>query len=159
MQSQQRFRRTRIAATGLAIAALAAPAAQADWPGGVVWVELAALEDARLVAEAIAAAAGAGSSRGDSALEAAAAALRDRRTLLVLDNFEHLEPAAADLGALLAACPGVTALVTSRHVLGLSAERTLPLAPLSTPAENGGRCTGLRPRRISRSRSPIKRSP
>ena len=122
--------------TRLALAA--SEAVLPDWPGGVVCVELAALEDARLVAEAIAAAAGAGSSRGDSALEAAAAALRDGRTLLVLDNFEHLEPAAADLGALLAACPGVTALVTSRHVLGLSAERTLPLAPLSTPAENGG---------------------
>ena len=119
------------------LAPTASEAVLPDWPGGVC-VELAALEDARLVAEAIAAAAGAGSSRGDSALEAAAAALRDGRTLLVLDNFEHLEPAAADLGALLAACPGVTALVTSRHVLGLSAERTLPLAPLSTPAENGG---------------------
>ena len=45
--------------------------------------------------------------------------------------------AAADLGALLDACPGVTALVTSRHVLGLSAERTLPLAPLRTPAADG----------------------
>jgi predicted ATPase/DNA-binding CsgD family transcriptional regulator len=122
--------------TRLALAA--SEAVLADWPGGVVRVELAALEDARLVAEAIAAAAGAGTSRGDSALEAAAAALRDGRALLVLDNFEHLEPAAADLGALLAACPGVTALVTSRHVLGLSAERTLPLAPLSTPAGDGG---------------------
>jgi predicted ATPase len=52
--------------TRLALAASEAVAA--DWPGGVVRVELAALEDARLVAEAIAAAAGAGSSRGDSAL-------------------------------------------------------------------------------------------
>jgi predicted ATPase/DNA-binding CsgD family transcriptional regulator len=107
-------------------------------PDGVVRVDLAPLEDARLVAEAIAVAAGAGSSRGTSALEAAAAALRDRRALLVLDNFEHVEPAAADLGTLLDACPGVTALVTSRHVLGLSGERTLPLAPLSTPAADGG---------------------
>jgi non-specific serine/threonine protein kinase len=109
-----------------------------DRPDGVVHVGLAPLEDARLVAEAIAAAAGAGSSRGASALAAAIAALRDRRALLVLDNFEHVEPAAADLGALLDACPGLTALVTSRHVLGLSGEQTLPLAPLSTPAGDGG---------------------
>jgi DNA-binding CsgD family transcriptional regulator len=52
----------------------------------------------------------------------------------VLDNFEQVIAAAAELGALLDACPGVTALVTSRHVLWLSAERTLPLAPLATPA-------------------------
>ena len=109
-----------------------------DLPDGVVLVDLAPLEDPRLVAEAIAAAAGAGSSRGASALGAAVAALRDGSALLVLDNFEHVEPAAADLGALLDACPGVTALVTSRHVLGLSAERTLPLAPLSTPAADAG---------------------
>ncbi len=48
-----------------------------DQPDGVVRVDLAPLEDARLVDEAIAAAAGAGSSRGASALEAAMAALRD----------------------------------------------------------------------------------
>jgi non-specific serine/threonine protein kinase len=122
--------------TRLALAGSEAIAPQR--PDGVVRVDLAPLEDARLVAEAIAAAAGAGSSRGASALEAAAAALRERRALLVLDNFEHVEPAAPDLGALLDACPGLTALVTSRHVLGLSAERTLPLAPLSTPAADGG---------------------
>jgi predicted ATPase/DNA-binding CsgD family transcriptional regulator len=122
--------------TRLALAA--SEAVGSDRPDGVVRVDLAPLEDARLVAEAIAAAAGAGSSRGASALEAATAALREWRGLLVLDNFEHVEPAAADLGALLDACPGVTALVTSRHVLGLSAERTLPLAPLSTPAADGG---------------------
>jgi predicted ATPase/DNA-binding CsgD family transcriptional regulator len=122
--------------TRLALAASEAIAP--DLPDGVVRVDLAPLEDARLVAEAIAVAAGAGSSRGASARDAAAAALRDQRALLVLDNFEQVIAAAADLGALLDACPGVTALVTSRHVLGLSAERTLPLAPLSTPAADAG---------------------
>jgi predicted ATPase/DNA-binding CsgD family transcriptional regulator len=117
--------------TRLALAA--AEALGRELPGGVVRVDLAALEDPRLVAEAIAVAAGAGSSRPASALEAAAAALRDASALLVLDNFEHVESAAGDVGTLLDACPGVTALVTSRHVLGLSAERMLPLAPLATP--------------------------
>ena len=122
--------KTRLA---LAASAVVAP----DPAGALVRVDLAPLEDARLVAEAIAAATGAGSSPGASALDAAVAALGDERTLLVLDNFEHVALAAADLGALLDACPGVTALVTSRHVLGLSAERTLPLAPLRTPAADG----------------------
>ena len=99
--------------------ALAASAVVA--PDPAVRVDLAPLDDARLVAEAIAAAAGAGSSPGASALDAAVAALGDERTLLVLDNFEHVALAAADLGAPCCdACPGVTALVTSRHALGLS---------------------------------------
>ena len=101
--------KTRLA---LAASAVVAP----DPAGALVRVDLAPLEDARLVAEAIAAAAGAGSSPGASALDAAVAALGDERALLVLDNFEHVALAAADLGALLDACPGVTALVTSRHV-------------------------------------------
>ena len=117
--------------TRLALAASEAIAPQLS--GGAVLVDLAPLDDARLVVEAIADAAGAGSSRGTSALEAAAAVLRDARALLVLDNFEHVARAAHDVGALLDACAGVTALVTSRHVLGLSGERTLPLAPLATP--------------------------
>jgi predicted ATPase/DNA-binding CsgD family transcriptional regulator len=132
---------TVIGPAGVGKTRLALAGAQAvapDVPDGVVRVDLAPLEDPRLVAEAIAVAAGAGSSRGASALEAAVAALRDGSALLLLDNFEHVEPAAADLGVLLDACPGVTALVTSRHVIGLSAERTLPLAPLSTPAADAG---------------------
>ncbi len=110
----------------------------AELPGGMVRADLAALDDPRLVMETIADAAGAGSSPGTSALEAATAALRDERALLVLDNFEHVARAAHDVGGLLDACNGVTALVTSRHVLGLSGERTLPLAPLATPDGDAG---------------------
>ena len=66
------------------LATAAAQAIAPDLPGGVVRVDLAPLEDARLVAEAIAVAAGAGSSRGTSALDAAVAALRDEKVLLVL---------------------------------------------------------------------------
>jgi predicted ATPase/DNA-binding CsgD family transcriptional regulator len=113
------------------MALAAADAMGADLRGSVLRVELAPLEDPRLVAEAIAVAAGAGSSRGTSALDAAIAALGDQDALLVIDNFEHVEPAAGDVGALLDACRGVTVLVTSRHVLGLSAERMFPLTPLA----------------------------
>jgi predicted ATPase len=63
--------------------------------------------------------------------------LQGRRLLLVLDNFEQVVSAAGHLGELLAGCPELTVLVTSRIVLHLRGEREVALAPLSTPAGNG----------------------
>jgi predicted ATPase len=118
--------------TRLAYAVADAVAQDPSWR--VVRVELAPLADAALVADAIAAAVDpVHRSRSGSALRAAADALGEQRALLVLDNFEHLEPAAGDVAALLDACPGVTALVTSRHILGLRAEHMFTLAPLALP--------------------------
>lgn len=100
----------------------------------IVRVELGPLGEPALVADAVASAAGAWHrARIASALEAAADALASGPTLLVLDNFEHLAAAAPDVTKLLDACPGLTALVTSRHVLGLSSEHMYPLAPLALP--------------------------
>ena len=61
--------------------------------------------------------------------------VQGRRLLLVLDNVEQLVAAAADLGVLLAACPDLTVLVTSRIVLRLRGEHEVPLAPLPVPRE------------------------
>jgi predicted ATPase len=65
------------------------------------------------------------------------AALRDhlapRELLLVLDNFEHILPAAPLVAELLASCPHLTALVTSRAVLRLYGERDVPIPPLPLP--------------------------
>ena len=58
-------------------------------------------------------------------------ALRDAQLLLVLDNFEHVLPAAAEVARLLADAPGVRCLVTSRAPLHLSAERVIPLQPMA----------------------------
>src|SRR4051794_16774848 len=99
----------------------------------VVRVELGPLEDPLLVMAAIAAASGTDERHGSSGLEAAAAAFTEGGVLLVLDNFEHLGTAAAEVAALLDAAPGVTMLVTSRHVLGITAEHMYPLAPLALP--------------------------
>jgi non-specific serine/threonine protein kinase len=100
----------------------------------VVWVDLAPVADAALVLDAVASAARpADADRKLPAAEAAASALRDGPALLVLDNFEHVDAAAADVAALLADCPALTVLATSRHVLGLAAEHALPLAPLGLP--------------------------
>jgi non-specific serine/threonine protein kinase len=101
----------------------------------VLRVELASLDSPPLVADAIAAAAEVGHrSSAGSSLGAAARALGDERVLLVLDNFEHLAAAASDVAELLAACPGVTALVTSRHVLHVAGEHIFPLMPLAVPS-------------------------
>lgn len=69
-----------------------------------------------------------------SALEQLCGAWRGRHMLLVLDNFEQLAPAApALLEALLAGCPRLKLLVTSRIRLGLAAEQLMPLEGLPCP--------------------------
>jgi predicted ATPase len=60
-----------------------------------------------------------------------AAALRHKRLLLLLDNFEHLVDAAPSVATLLGDCPGVTALVTSRVALRMRGEREYRIAPLA----------------------------
>jgi predicted ATPase len=60
--------------------------------------------------------------------------LRDRALLLVLDNFEQVIGAAPLVGRLLAAAPGLKALVTSRTVLGVYGEHTLDVPPLALPS-------------------------
>ncbi|MFD8560383.1 BTAD domain-containing putative transcriptional regulator [Streptosporangium canum] len=62
------------------------------------------------------------------------AALAEQELLLVLDNCEHVITGAATLARrLLAACPGLTVLATSREPLGITGEHLVPLAPLATP--------------------------
>ncbi|GGO70487.1 BTAD domain-containing putative transcriptional regulator [Nonomuraea cavernae] len=62
------------------------------------------------------------------------AALAGRELLLVLDNCEHLVAAVAELAdRLLAACPGLRVLATSREALGITGESILPVAPLRLP--------------------------
>ena len=60
-------------------------------------------------------------------------ALRDCLLLLVLDNFEHLLPAAQSLAILLSHCPQVHALITSRETLHLRMEHVYQLEPLPVP--------------------------
>jgi predicted ATPase len=61
-------------------------------------------------------------------------ALADRHFLLVLDNFEHLLEGAEFVSDLLAQCPDVRVLATSREPLHLIWEQVWPVSPLRLPA-------------------------
>ena len=79
----------------------------------------------------IARAVGADLAGTDSPLQVLVEVLGDGRWLLILDNLEQVPDIAGDLGELLARCPHVAILVTSRMVLGLRAERDYMVPPLS----------------------------
>ncbi|MDE2367727.1 MAG: protein kinase [Burkholderiales bacterium] len=97
-------------------------------------VELAALPAQADVALAVAAALGVAESTGEAVESALARHLAARDGLLVLDNCEHLVAAAAALTArLLAACPRLQVLATSRQALGCPGEYTLGVPPLAAP--------------------------
>jgi len=103
------------------------------FPDGVAFVPLDDVRDATLVAATLARALGV--DQGDEAPlpDALLMHLRDKRLLLVLDNFEHVVAAATFVVGLCAACPGVVALVTSRTALGVRGEQTFTVPPLALP--------------------------
>ncbi|WP_406266778.1 AAA family ATPase [Actinacidiphila glaucinigra] len=115
--------------------------------GEVCFVDLSGLTHGSEVPQAIAGALGlreAGPLAGAAGREAAGpegaplarltAALADRDLLLVLDNCEHLIADAARITAeLLAACPRVRVLATTREALGVNGETLCPLEPLPLP--------------------------
>ncbi|MFN8516968.1 MAG: AAA family ATPase [Chloroflexia bacterium] len=109
---------------------------------GVRFVDLSAVRDPALVLAAVARALGVRESGDHAAPAALANALRGQDLLLVLDNFEQVLPAARDLAELLAACPGLVVLVTSRAALRLRAEHRYEVAPLPTPETTAGRVPG-----------------
>jgi hypothetical protein len=74
----------------------------------------------------------------DSPLQALVEQFGDERWLLVLDNLEQVREVAGDLEELLARCPGLAILATSRTVLGVRAEREYPVAPLLLPVDPTG---------------------
>lgn len=78
------------------------------------------------------------SSRG-SELDQLAGFLADRETLIVLDNFEHLTGHAPMLSGLLASCPGLKFLITSRQRLGIREENVYDLSGMELPRETAGK--------------------
>src|SRR6266567_1523485 len=112
---------------GLAVALLD------DFTDGTCFVPLTPVSDPVRVMAAIAQALGLWEAGELPVEEQVRAALRDRHLLLLLDNFEHLLKAAPQLASLLASCPGLSILVTSRAALHLSGEQEFPVPPLALP--------------------------
>jgi predicted ATPase len=104
-----------------------------DFADGVCCVSLAALDDPGLVVSTIAQMLGLKESEHRTPLDLVQAALRDKRLLLLLDNFERLLLAAPQLIALLTCCPQLKILVTSRAVLHVQGEYEYPVSPLALP--------------------------
>jgi len=108
-------------------------------PDGAWVAELAPVQLPELVPDALVAALGIRSAGSGSPTERLVAHLRTRQLLLVLDNCEHVQEAAAALATeLLAACPGVQLVATSRHALAVPGELVLTVPPLPMPAPGRG---------------------
>ena len=100
----------------------------------VEFVSLASIADYRLVVPTIARTLGVLEQADRPILARLIDYLRERQTLLVLDNFEHVIPAADAVAELLRECPRLSILATSREPLHLSSEREYAVAPLPLPA-------------------------
>ncbi len=98
-----------------------------------VFVDLSSISDHKIVLSAIAQALGVHESGGQSIQDSLLIALRHRKLLLVLDNFEQVIDAAPQIGDLIAAAHGLQVLVTSREVLRIREEQEIVVEPLALP--------------------------
>ncbi len=97
------------------------------------FVDLAAITQPELVMPTVAHVLDVADSSDRSGLDAIRAHLGDRPTLIVLDNFEQVIGAAAQVAELLRACPALHLLVTSREPLRVTGEQQYPVLPLTAP--------------------------
>jgi predicted ATPase/transcriptional regulator with XRE-family HTH domain len=122
--------------TRLALAAAAAAAVHGEYADGVYFVSLAPVREPEVLWSVAAQALGVKPAGAQSPYDALHAWLQNRRVLLVLDNCEHLLSEAAMVANLLAACPELAILATSRAPLRVRGEGEFPLAPLATPEQS-----------------------
>src|SRR5215218_1964352 len=104
------------------------------FPDGAVFVTLAPLGNSGFVVPIVAQSLGLREAEGQTARETLHAYLREKRLLLVLDNFEHVLEAAPEVAALIETCPKLSVLVTSRAPLRVRGEQEYPVPPLALPA-------------------------
>jgi len=102
----------------------------------VAWIELAPLSDPALLNQHVATALGISETPGGTLAQSIVNGLRDRATLLLFDNCEHLLDATSELAdTLLRGCPRLTILATSRQALGVAAEAAWLVPLLAVPAD------------------------
>jgi predicted ATPase/DNA-binding XRE family transcriptional regulator len=118
------------------LVAAAADQVAGSFRDGVVSLSLATTNDAAEVLPALSRVLGLARGDGPDLFDVIVGHLRELRLLLVLDNLEHLLSIASVVGDLIAACPGLTVLATSRSPLRLRAEREYAVEPLEVPAED-----------------------
>ncbi|MGH2558669.1 MAG: ATP-binding protein, partial [Thermomicrobiales bacterium] len=104
-----------------------------EFTGSACFVSLAPIRTPDLVLTAIGQALGVRDDGNRPLEERLRRRLRQQQMLLVLDNFEHVDAAAAPIAALLAACPRLNVLTTSRSALHISGEHEYPVPPLRVP--------------------------
>jgi predicted ATPase/serine/threonine protein kinase len=107
-----------------------------SFPGGIHFVPLSSLSDPGLIASAIVQTLGLREAGGQSPLETLRRSLQDSLRapmLLLLDNFEHLMPAAPTVAEILAMATNLKILVTSRAALHVYGEHEFPVPPLALP--------------------------
>jgi predicted ATPase/DNA-binding XRE family transcriptional regulator len=105
------------------------------FPDGVAFVALAPLDDPTLVLSTIARSLNLREVEGHTPPSGALHAhLRDKRILLVLDNFEHVLEVAPEVADLVEACSDLVVLVTSRAPLRVRGEQEYPVPPLALPS-------------------------
>jgi predicted ATPase/DNA-binding CsgD family transcriptional regulator len=116
------------------VALAAAHALSAHFPDGVLFVNLAPINDPGLVLPTIGQAVDVRDAGGGSIADQLAGRLARDHALLVLDNFEQVAAAAPGVTELLERCPALSALVTSRMRLRVTGEHEFPISPLPLPA-------------------------
>jgi predicted ATPase len=104
-----------------------------EFADGVCFVPLTPVRKADLVLSSIARTLGLRELGEEPLSERLGEHLKDREMLLFVDNFEQVVEAGPQVADLLALCPHLKVLVTSREVLHLSCERVFPVPPLGLP--------------------------
>src|SRR5437660_10095509 len=104
-----------------------------EFADGICFVPLAPIRDPDLIASTLAQALGLKETNEQALRDLLKASLQNKRLLLLLDNFEQVLAAVPWLADLLADCPHLKLLVTSRAVLHLRGEHEFPVPPLALP--------------------------
>jgi predicted ATPase/class 3 adenylate cyclase/Tfp pilus assembly protein PilF len=107
-----------------------------DFPDGAWFINLAPITDPGLMTSTIAQALGVKEMGGQPLIDTLKSYLGEKHLLLLVDNFEQVISAAAQLSELLASCPHLKMLVTSRIALRLRGEREYSVPPLPLPDPN-----------------------
>lgn len=107
----------------------------ADFMDGVFFVKLAAITDSELVASTIAQPLGLSEANDKPILEILKNFLRERRILLIIDNFEQIVDASPLIADLISVAKNLKIIITSRVLLHLTAEREFSVEPLTVPTE------------------------